>query len=144
MVWLTVGTTVGVMSPLIIWRLRVRARAADTEGLADKATTDENQYAAVSIMPGLITCDAVEKFKGQRILEDDAPSLPVPGCNEAHCQCRFQYHQDRRNGDDRRNPFGTMSDALGPNDENRAAPERRRALHDKKPARPRAYFNDYD
>jgi len=145
MVWLTVGTTVGVMSPLILWRWHVSNRAGRADESPETEQADENEYAAVSILPGLITCDAVEKFVGRRILEDDAPPLPVSGCDEDHCQCRYQYHADRRSGDDRRNPFAaTMADTLGPNSEKRAVPDRRHAASEKKPAKPRAYFNDYN
>lgn len=49
-------------------------------------------------------CDAVRRIGAKRFLPDEAPEIPVPGCDAAKCACRYVHHEDRRQGD-RRNPF---------------------------------------
>ena len=140
MVWLTVGTTVSVGAPYIFWRWhsgqRARARALEDTG------EFESPHAAAVIQPGLMCCKAVEQMKGKRILEKDAPSLPLADCDQEKCQCRFRYYNDRRSDDDRRHPFGeaTIMEKQGLENDRRQRPDRRKS---KKPATPRAYFNDY-
>jgi hypothetical protein len=89
-----------------------------------------------------MACGAVRPVANRRILEGEAPALPVEGCTEKRCQCRFQHYTDRRNDDDRRNPFGnsTALQKLHENDEHRATDDRR---EERKDSRPRAYFNDH-
>jgi hypothetical protein len=103
----------------------------------------KNSYAAVAIRPGLIACDAVGRYRRRRMLEGDAPSLPVPGCDQDECRCRFVKYDDRRSGDDRRTPFGDtaiMRITGGKDKERRGTDRRARKMRHK----PRAYFNDYD
>ena len=142
MVWLTVGTTVGVGAPFLYWHWR---RTAAGRTPAEESAPSEHEFAAVSIHPGLIACEAVEKLAGTRFLEADAPELPVAGCREQQCQCRYRYHDDRRSSDNRRDPYATMAlDANQAGDrDRRAGRDRRRAKSKSAPAAPRAYFNDY-
>ena len=42
----------------------------------------------------------------KRYLSGAAPKLPLPNCTNLECKCRFVHHKDRREGEDRRNPFG--------------------------------------
>lgn len=65
-----------------------------------------NPYHAVSIVPGLNSCAASHRFTGQRFLSRQAPKLPLPSCDAAHCTCRFKHHKDRRAGPRRRVEIG--------------------------------------
>jgi hypothetical protein len=44
-------------------------------------------------------------MSGKRFLSGAAPRIPLPECDVLECKCRFVHHEDRREGDDRRNPF---------------------------------------
>ena len=76
---------------------------------------DRSRYHAVSIKPGAYACSAANDIAGQRSLAAEAPSLPLPGCNAAECECHFTHHNDRRTGKDRRSPFtsGGVAAATG-------------------------------
>lgn len=73
------------------------------------------EYHAVSVNPGAYACSAANNIAGQRFLATEAPSLPLPDCDAAECDCHFVHHNDRRTGRDRRNPFtsGGLAAATG-------------------------------
>ena len=73
------------------------------------------QYHAVSVKPGAYACSAANKIAGQRFLATEAPTLPLPDCDAAECECHFTHHNDRRAGKDRRSPFtsGGVAAATG-------------------------------
>ena len=64
-----------------------------------------NPYHAVSIETGTKACAASRKLEGRRYLSASAPMLPVKGCTQATCQCRYVHHNDRRSARDRRVNF---------------------------------------
>ncbi|NCF25196.1 MAG: hypothetical protein GWP60_11705 [Gammaproteobacteria bacterium] len=73
------------------------------------------RYHAVSIKPGAYACRAANEITGKRFLASEAPSMPLPGCDAAKCDCHFIHHKDRRAGKDRRSPFtsGGVAAATG-------------------------------
>jgi hypothetical protein len=76
--------------------------------------TDDAKFHAVSIRVGSGACTAAMGMQGERFLANEAPQLPLPGCDAADCQCRFIHFKDRRATDERRNPYrGTMGVATG-------------------------------
>lgn len=86
-------------------------------------------------------CEAVMRYSGRRIPVSEAPSLPVPGCTEKHCDCRFFKFADRRSGKERRLPFGSgsMMFILGQIDERREHEDRRTGEPEPDPD---SYFDD--
>ena len=59
----------------------------------------QRSYRAVEIIPHAGRhCAAVEELTGCRILTDEAPSLPLPNCDQAECKCRYAPYKDRRAG----------------------------------------------
>ncbi len=64
-----------------------------------------NPYHAVSIESGSRACDEARARDGRRYLSTAAPMLPLRGCTQATCQCRYVHHKDRRSAHDRRNNF---------------------------------------
>ena len=55
-------------------------------------------------------CSAVTQMKGKRFLENETPPLPVIGCDNESCTCRYKNFEDRRDPDsDRRNTHGLKS-----------------------------------
>jgi len=62
-----------------------------------------NPYHAVSIETGARPCEEAKARDGRRFLSTAAPMLPLRGCTQATCQCRYIHHKDRRSARDRRN-----------------------------------------
>jgi len=69
-----------------------------------------NPYHAVSIEAGNRACAEANARDGRRYLSTAAPMLPLRGCTQSTCQCRYVHHKDRRNSQERRvnfvNPHG--------------------------------------
>ncbi len=64
-----------------------------------------NPFHAVSIEPGHRACPEARAREGKRFLSAAAPMLPLKGCSNASCQCRYQHHEDRRTQRERRVNF---------------------------------------
>jgi hypothetical protein len=64
-----------------------------------------NPYHAVSIETGPRACEEARSRDGRRYLSSAAPMLPLRGCTQATCQCRYVHYKDRRSSSDRRNNF---------------------------------------
>lgn len=88
------------------WRYLARRKKPQLAPIARERTP--KSYHAVEVRRGLRPCKAVQEFGTVRILSDQAPSLPVPGCTAATCTCSFVHHADRRE-EDRRHPYGQWS-----------------------------------
>jgi hypothetical protein len=66
-------------------------------------------FHAVSVKPGLMSCQQARKLRSTRFLSRSAPPIPLPGCTLGkECTCGFQKHNDRRQGD--RRLFGCEPD----------------------------------
>jgi hypothetical protein len=62
-----------------------------------KTPENKPEYRGVEIVPHSGGhCAAVDELAGYRILADDAPSLPLPDCDQAVCHCRYEQFHDRR------------------------------------------------
>lgn len=59
-------------------------------------------YRCVRIETGATACQSIQMFVAKPILVNDAPRLPLLGCNVAQCDCKFIRYDDRRSGEDRR------------------------------------------
>jgi hypothetical protein len=70
-------------------------------------------------------------MQGRRFLSSAAPRIPLPDCDVMECKCRFAHHEDRRKGDDRRNPwgqgFGSGSTGTYKNEQRKGRDRRRRS-----------------
>lgn len=57
---------------------------------------------AVLRVPSLqCACDSARKIVGRTFDAASAPQLPVPGCNQPDCQCRYERAVNRRRGERR-------------------------------------------
>ena len=107
-----------VVGLLIAW-LFYRQGLDKPEERKDRRTSpalkDRSKYHAVSVKPGAYACRAANEIAGQRFLASEAPTLPLPACDAAECDCHFIHHNDRRAGKDRRSPFtsGGVAAATG-------------------------------
>ena len=93
---------------LAIW-LFVRSRqSSESKGEQPAARSGDanTAYHAVSIKFSSSACNAAKEMEGRRFLSTAAPKLPLAGCPNLDCSCRFVHHKDRRAGKDRRSPFG--------------------------------------
>ncbi len=79
---------------------------SSTAGRKERSTT---QWRAVKIVPDLFCCDAVGKLSGKVFLSTESPQLPLEGCSEQDCRCRYMHLQDRRSGGDRRIELDELS-----------------------------------
>jgi len=55
------------------------------------------EFRGVEVIPDAnACCKAVGALAGRRLLAGEAPQLPMPDCDQATCECRFQQYSDRR------------------------------------------------
>jgi hypothetical protein len=83
-------------------------------------------YHCVEVRAGVRACEAAQYLGNVRFLPGEAPALPVSGCTEQQCACRYIHHDDRRE-DDRRNPCGLWANLTPAEGERRSRAERRRS-----------------
>ena len=131
--WAILGTSIGLVAPVLyrLWRQRdvdgeesmptavapVRTQTAGmgsalvpapgrgTGGLRHKLA---RRFHGTSLKPGRQACAAIQGLCGQRFLPEEAPSLPLAGCDQQKCQCAYSHHGDRRDQEDRRTGWGTF------------------------------------
>ena len=73
-------------------------------------------------------CEAARQIEGKRFLVHDVPTIPVPDCTSANCQCSYVRHNDRRSWyEDRRALFSLKADlhTIGGEQERRSKDGRR-------------------
>ncbi len=91
-------------------------------------TSASSEFHAVSIRFLSSACSAAKSLEGKRFLSSAAPRIPLPECDVMECKCRFVHHIDRREGDDRRDPYraGFAGETGKHPQEQRHRPERRK------------------
>lgn len=80
--------------------LRQRGR----RGRAVQPRPAAKPWAAVKVRPQGMNCAAARRLADSVFLASEAPPLPLPGCRAGRCDCRYQYLDDRRQGE-RRSPI---------------------------------------
>ncbi len=68
-----------------------------------------SRYRCCTIEPGPGACEAVTRLQEKRILQVDAPMLPLQECGRLQCDCRYRRHQDRREPEPDRRSLGAIS-----------------------------------
>ncbi|MAF84140.1 MAG: hypothetical protein CL797_08565 [Chromatiales bacterium] len=110
-----------------------------------KSLPKTDPYQGVTIHPVLTACKAVSEQQGFRYLATEKPELPLPGCDLNKCGCRYQYHDDRREDEDRRvglrGRFSDLNQRVGQNDRRLAGDVDRR--RNTAWAETAAYYNNY-
>ena len=74
------------------------------------AKKPDQSWHAVSIAPGDRCCAAARDLVGQRFLSREAPTLPLAGCTQSNCSCRYAHYDDRRKGPRRATELGVSID----------------------------------
>jgi hypothetical protein len=125
-----------LVAGLITWRLLIgssreklhehRSSASVTPLPPKFPAPDTTQYKAVRLQICNRPCAAALELRTRSLLENEAPRLPLSGCDHA-CSCRYQSLDDRRMGRDRRIPDQVYVKVMGHTAaENRAGRDRRR------------------
>jgi hypothetical protein len=85
----------------------------------------QSRWQAVSVDTGWTCCAASRELEGRYFLVAEAPALPLPGCDEANCECAYRHHADRRQAARRDDDMGLSGLGLRPADERRRGRDRR-------------------
>jgi hypothetical protein len=102
---------------------------------ANAASYVRSPYRAVSIKCGDIACRQARAVRNVSYLVDEAPILPLAGCDAGKCSCKYVHHSDRRNTslDRRRSKDPTLEEsAIMGSGERRKAPRSGRRATDRK------------
>ncbi len=67
-------------------------------------------YHAVAIDPGHHCCSVARALTSRRFLSHSAPPLPLKGCTQDDCTCRYVHFDDRRVGPRRARDVGICVD----------------------------------
>lgn len=90
----------------LVWRSkRSTPQKSTPPGARPVKATPVSEFHAVSIKYAASACLAAKRLEGKRYLSSAAPKIPLPDCDVLECKCRFVHHADRREGDERRNPY---------------------------------------
>lgn len=115
----------------------VLKRAKDLLGTTDELKPlapkrPPRPWHAVSIVPGSQSCAAAAGLARKRFLSREAPTLPLKSCDEQHCTCHYEHHDDRRKGPRRANELGVSVDGYyGLDKDKRGGPKRGRRKTDR-------------
>jgi hypothetical protein len=120
---LFVTIILAILAVAIVLRLfiqpgkRLRPKRSQSKSSASiREDRSSTQWRAVQIAPGLMSCEAAGKLAGEVFLSSESPRLPLDGCIEKDCRCKYVHLQDRRDGGDRRIELGEFG-AYFPNSE---------------------------
>jgi hypothetical protein len=115
------------------WYVSERSLARLKRALSESSNTKlfQPQFRCVVISPDVDSCKEVLRYQFKPLLVNNAPSLPLHGCDATKCNCTFMHHDDRRMEVVRRD----MQDSKGeliyankhPIKEKRTTKDRRRA-----------------
>ncbi len=127
-VWIALAVVIAA-AIYIVFNIAHQARLArERQALRTTELDDaKSRWRAVKVIPGLICCRTAETMADQIFLSKDSPPLPLPGCNEPNCACKYKHMADRRSGSDRRAQFDELTDYLPPNQVERRIISRRAA-----------------
>ena len=129
-----VSLTTAIIGILVLAAVFFFVRSKKSESKPQSPTarpvkaTATSEFHAVSIKFPSSACSAAKSLDGKRFLSGAAPRIPLAECDVLECKCRFVHHSDRREGDDRRNPYsaGIAGETGKHPQEQRQRPERRK------------------
>ena len=83
---------------------RLKQKKASRECLPQRVAGAgvESEFACVALRCGRTSCHAARRLRGTSQLANDAPVLPLPGCDKGMCGCRYVKTEDRRQSEGRR------------------------------------------
>jgi hypothetical protein len=94
---------------------------AGTKTTASQPQNTKEEYRGVEVVShGGQCCQAAQAIVGQRFLTDEAPMLPLKGCDAAECKCSYRRFGDRRTDMRRASDVGFSMASTLHDDENRS------------------------
>lgn len=108
---MTTSLVVIALILVAVWLVLRLRQGATTQGAKVERRVSEpsTEYHAVSIRLPKSACAAAKELAGRRFLSSAAPSLPLAECDALECNCHYAHHDDRRESEDRRDPYGVAS-----------------------------------
>ena len=80
---------------LLFERLKGKIRTdSDASSKPSKITSNFRSVQVIPASDGC--CQLVKDIAKQRFLSDDAPLLPLSGCDSLQCRCTYEHFKDRR------------------------------------------------
>ena len=92
---------VSLLALLVVGWLVARlfpARPRARFGSARRSNDASHVFKAVSIRCGSSCCKEAEAIRGERLLIDEVPTLPLVNCTSDKCSCTYIHHLFRRTG----------------------------------------------
>ena len=80
----------------LLSRLFVNKRPDRAKSIGAPTQTAKSYPAVELIVTPGEACAAAQASSGKRLLTSEAPLLPVPGCDQPRCGCRYRKFTDRR------------------------------------------------
>jgi hypothetical protein len=93
-----------ILLALCFWLISLvsQARLKRTIQKESDASLYAPQFSCVIFSPGNHACKSALAYQTKPILVNNAPDLPLRGCNAEKCGCSLLQFDDRRTGNDRR------------------------------------------
>lgn len=129
-------TSILIVVALLIAIVLMRRNAGDQKKPASERPSPtrsaskaaSSQFHAVSIKFSQSACETAKAMDGKRFLSSAAPRLPLPECDVLDCKCKFIHFKDRRDRENRRDPYGPpISGGTGEHPQEQRAARNRRA-----------------
>jgi hypothetical protein len=87
----------------VAWLVLRQPAGSSRDSSESSESKGSHEYHAVCISSDGVPCAAVQGIFGERYLANTAPRFPLENCERASkCTCRYEHHDDRRAGRDRR------------------------------------------
>jgi len=94
----------------LAWRfLRPGKKPAPKPIVSGRPTRRPRHYYGVVFRPGPTACRFANALREQRFLSEEAPRLPISGCDSSRCECLLIPTDDRRGSRDRRSRFSPLA-----------------------------------
>ncbi len=128
--WIIVVLVIALLASFLLYRRRAIAGVDSVHGATQAgnnfdALERKTDFRGVAILPGKCACSAVLELGSDRFLLNDVPKLPLQDCSQPECDCYYVNSDDRRD-DDRRHPFGSLTNnRLSDHDDERRDRNRR-------------------
>ena len=114
---------IGVLAAVAYWW----SRRSLSRRVPSRTTRAADRFAAVEIRRRGGACEVARALAGRRFLANQVPALPLAGCKNKRCDCRFAKLSDRRT-DDRRWGHDGLSAAMFNTAQRRKIADRRDAV----------------
>ena len=87
--------------------------------------SEVTRWRSVKIKSGQICCKSADRLSETIFFVTDAPTLPLAGCTEKKCKCKYTHLEDRRDGNDRREATEYTTGLFSLDGERRGGDDRR-------------------